>query len=271
MRKANGAWLARARWGIAAIACGGLVAAAVAIAQQEGNSSEEGNSEQHVADQPFVSSDVVRTPVATSTPKTETSAAPTQERTPPDDAASSATPGPTTPTPPSRLESLNSGPDSPGWRSIEEPGFPLAAQAPPDYFARFVVLNLLNGTTAYQLHLTNFDPRDDADSPEGTPPPAGRVGVIAELYPTGPFIIGKTKTRELDRAAVHSKAASEPLEVVDGEFESQYWGVLRLIRVLDQLALADGRYLFVSAELTSPESDELVRQLLGIVSSLEVR
>lgn len=171
-----------------------------------------------------------------------------------------------------RLAKLSASLDLRGWTSVSRPDFPISAKMPPGYFANFRVFNLQDGRLGYDLSLSNFDRNADAAQPEGAPALPGRVAVGAQLYPSGPGIIGEPPGPVTDGATVSVPGLGEAgIELRQRHWQPQLGPEQDIVHVITQVAVAGGRYLVLSAEATSPEDDHLVRELIGIIGSLGVK
>ncbi|MGI8926572.1 MAG: hypothetical protein ACR2HN_07995 [Tepidiformaceae bacterium] len=173
---------------------------------------------------------------------------------------------------PGRLDRLKGTASSAGWVAASQAGFPISARIPPTYYAKFTVFNLLDGGQSYQIHITNFDPNAEPPSDEGAATPPGRVGLIASLYGSGPGIIAQSPGTRLDSVEAKLPGVAGGSLLVEHRKVRSFGGPEEEeIFAIGQIPVSGGRYLVVSASTSSPGNDDLVRELFGILSSLEVR
>lgn len=173
-----------------------------------------------------------------------------------------------------RLAKLYASVDTRGWTLAAVPDFPISAKMPPGYFANFRVFNLLDGRQGYDLTITNFDlDEKKASVPTGgSPPPPNRVGVNAQLYPSGPGVIGQIDAVTTDITTfVAPGLGNAPIYLRQERWQGQFGPEAHEVHTTTQVPLSEGRYLVLSASTSSPDDDRLVRDLIGVLASLGVK
>ena len=184
---------------------------------------------------------------------------------------------PITPTPPSippveagRLTRLSAGLDTSAWAAVSRAGYRLRGAMPRTYTANFSQYNMLDGNTpTEEITFSSLDPKAATPRGEGSWPTDGRTWLTATLYQKGsPGFMAQPEGATVDSVEVTVNAGKSIVRVAHWKRSD---GAPDAVLVGAQIPLADGRLLVLSGGTLSPSSDEAVRALLGLISTLGVQ